>query len=73
LFLKKKKNVMFFCGILAMMFFCFKTKEPKVQGSNFLGYKIRMEAKVFELASLRQQILFNASILILLTPQSLMP
>jgi len=57
LFLKKKKNAVLFCGILAMMFFCLETKEPKVQGSNFLGYKIRMEAKVFELASLRQQIL----------------
>jgi hypothetical protein len=43
------------------MFFCLETKEPKIQGYNFLGYKSYHEAKVFELASLRRQILFNAS------------
>ena len=41
------------------MFFCLETKEPKVQGSNFLGYKLPLSAKPFELASLKQRMLLN--------------
>jgi len=44
------------------MFFCLETKEPKIQGCNFLGYKSSHSAKVFELAPLKQQILLNASV-----------
>ena len=32
------------------VFFCLETKEPKVQGSNFLGYKLSHSAKPSELA-----------------------
>ncbi|KOS07355.1 hypothetical protein AM493_15885 [Flavobacterium akiainvivens] len=42
------------------MFFCLETKEPKIQGSNFLCYKLYVLAKRFELASLKQQIVLNA-------------
>jgi len=42
------------------MFFCLETKEPKIQGFNFLGYKLPSSAKPFELASLKQRMLFNA-------------
>jgi hypothetical protein len=38
-----------------------KQKNQKFKATNFLGYKSSHVAKVFELASLRQQILFNAS------------
>jgi hypothetical protein len=52
------------------MFFCLETKEPKVQGCNFLGYKLFSSAKIFELASLKQQIFLNAASNNLLTPRS---
>jgi len=55
------------------MFFCLETKEPKIQGYNSLGYKLALSAKPFELASLKQRMLLNASFTNLLTPQSLMP
>jgi len=42
------------------LFFCLETKEPKIQGSNFLGYKLPSSAKPFELASLKQRMLLNA-------------
>jgi len=48
------------------VFFCLETKEPKIQGSNFLCYKIYASAKRFELATLKQQIVLNASPHILL-------
>ena len=54
-------------------FFCFKTKEPKIQGSNLLGYKSCLSAKGFELASLKQKILFNASTHDLLNATRFMP
>jgi len=52
------------------MFFCLETKEPKVQGCNFLGYKSVAIAKTSELASLKQQMFFNAFARDLLTPRS---
>jgi len=48
------------------LFFCLETKETKIQGSNFLCYKIEALAKRFELAALKQQIFLNASAYILL-------
>ena len=48
------------------MFFCLETKEPKVQGCDFLGYKLRLSAKRFELASLKQQIFFTPHAIICL-------
>jgi hypothetical protein len=48
------------------MFFCLETKEPKIQGSNFLCYKIDVPAKRFELAALKQQIFLYAGTSILL-------
>jgi len=53
-------------GYLFKMFFCLDAKEPKSQGCNFLCYKIAVSAKRFELASLKQQIVLNASAAILL-------
>jgi hypothetical protein len=38
-----------------------KQAAPKIQGSNFLGYKLFSSAKRFELASLKQKIFFNAA------------
>jgi len=45
-----------------LSFFCLETKETKIQGDNFLCYKIKISSKRFELATLKQQIFFNASI-----------
>jgi hypothetical protein len=52
--------------IQLLIFFCLETKETKVQGYNFLCYKIQPSAKRFELAALKQQIFLNASACILL-------
>jgi hypothetical protein len=38
---------------LFLFFFCLETKEAKVQGCDFLGYKSVTIAKTSELASLR--------------------
>ena len=43
------------------LFFCLETKEAKIQGSNFLCYKLSASAKSFELATLKQQMIFNTS------------
>jgi len=32
-------------GVRTNLFFCLETKEPKIQGSNFLGYKFLISAK----------------------------
>ena len=52
------------------IFFCLETKEAKVQGCNFLGYKWFVCAKTSELALLRQQMFLNAHTCHLLTPRS---
>jgi hypothetical protein len=41
-------------------FFCLETKEAKIQGCDFLGYKSLTNAKTSELASLTQQMSLNA-------------
>jgi hypothetical protein len=43
-------------GDISSLFFCLETKEPKIQGSGFLGYKSLATAKRFKLAALRQEI-----------------
>jgi len=45
---------------IVFLFFCLETKETKIQGFNFLCYKLGTSAKRFELAMLRQQIVLNA-------------
>jgi hypothetical protein len=50
-------------GVL-YLFFCLETKEPKIQGSNSLGYKLALSAKPFELA-------FGSNSECFLTPRSL--
>jgi len=48
-------------GGVVLFFFCLETKETKIQGSNFLGYKLFSSAKRFKLASLKHEIFFNAA------------
>jgi len=48
-------------------------KRTKKARLNSLGYKLALSAKPFELASLKQRMLLNASLANFLTPRSLMP
>jgi len=47
-------------NLIHVIFFCLEAKETKIQGDIFFSYKLFVKAKTSKLASLKQQMFFNA-------------